>query len=100
MAKPKPLADLVRERMALPPSHEYSSHIVYAGHRAEHARTAPLVSALVDLVDAAEDAIAQIKTQRGLWPAEVDTLEDTLAAIRRAVEGNLESEKKDTKANG
>ncbi len=42
--------------------------------------------ALVECVGAAEDAIAQIKDQRGVWPAEVDTLEEALARVRAEIE--------------
>lgn len=55
------------------------------GAEYEHARLAPLHEKLLAIVSSADDAIAQIKTQRGLWPAEVDTLEDALAAIQKEV---------------
>lgn len=45
------LPSRVEKLLALPPSHEHSSMIVYAGHEAESARLAPLHKALVEQVD-------------------------------------------------
>jgi hypothetical protein len=38
--------------------------------------------AVEKLVRAAEDLLVQVHTQRNIWPAEIDDLEDALAAVR------------------
>lgn len=49
----------------------------------QHRTLQPLLEAYRAVAVAAEDANAQIKDQRGLWPAEVDTLDEALAALRK-----------------
>jgi chromosome segregation ATPase len=53
------------------------------GARWENSQLLPLIERLAAVAEAAQDAIAQIKDQRGLWPAEVDTLEDKLAELEK-----------------
>jgi hypothetical protein len=41
-----------------------------------------MLELLMPVVEAAEDAIVQIKDQKVIWPAEVDDLSDALTTLR------------------
>lgn len=91
MNKQRPLYFYTQDSMRFPNMQEcvdhYGSGMLVADHSVLDTLSDlqfNLDKALKDrarLVEVASDVIKQIKDQRGLWPAEVDTLEDLLKEI-------------------
>lgn len=59
----------------------------FQGARWQSERLQPLIKQLIEVSTVAKDAIEQIKTQRGLWPAEVDSLDESIARLEALVGG-------------
>lgn len=48
---------------------------------AEAVELLKVIHALLDCVEKAQDASMQIKTQKSLWPAEVDDMDDAITVL-------------------